>query len=295
MADVRRNEIYGFSQLDPIPTNDELKHFYESRYYHLIRQGGRAPELRKMMEGGDTARRELEWLKSGMYRDITDTLSVNISSNSLVLDVGAGTGEFVAFLNENGYLAEGIEPAHEPSEAARQRGLRIQTATLASWVSDNAHHDHYDSVVMLNVLEHVPNPEIVIEQSVKLLRKGGVLVIRVPNDFTEIQKVAQEALNRDAWWVCAPDHINYFNVESLRRFLEQFNLEVLTEMTDFPMELFLMMGEDYIGNANIGSAVHQKRCTMELAMPPSLRQKLYIALASVGIGRNVTTFARKRT
>lgn len=294
MHKVKTAAKYGFRQLDPVPHSEELTKFYESQYYHLIRSGGRAPELRKMLEGGEVAQREREWLQGVMYRDIVETLGTLIPAGGTVLDIGAGTGDFVAFLGECGYRAEGIEPAKEPSESARNAGLAIHTADLASWSDDQAHHGTCHAVVMLNVLEHVPAPEEVIEQACKLLRPGGMLVIRVPNDFSEMQQAAQKATGKDAWWVFAPDHINYFCVESLRHFLESFNMETLTEMTDFPMEMFILMGDDYIGNAALGSEVHQKRCKMELAMPSSLRQKLYTALASVGVGRNVTTFARKR-
>lgn len=293
MHKVKVIEKYGYRQLDPVPRSDELSKFYESQYYHLIRNGGRAPHIRKMLEGGDVAHREREWLRSVMFRDIAETLASLIFEGANVLDIGAGTGDFVAFMAECGYRAEGIEPATEPSESAREIGLAIHTADLASWAGDQNNYERYDAVVMVNVLEHVPDPESVVEQSMKLLRPGGVLVIRVPNDFTEIQKATQEKLNKDVWWVFAPDHINYFSVESLRRFLGAFNLDVEVEMTDFPMEMFLLMGDDYIGDSKLGSVVHQKRCNLELAMSSDFRRKLYTALASVGIGRNITTFARK--
>ncbi len=294
MHKVKLIEKYGFQQLDPVPRSDELSRFYESQYYHLIRSGGRAPHIRKMLEGGDVAQKEREWLRNVMFRDIAETLANLIPAGATVLDIGAGTGDFVAFMAECGYHAEGIEPATEPSESAREIGLTIHTTDLASWADDKNNHERYDAVVMVNVLEHVPDPEAVVEQSTKLLRPGGVLIIRVPNDFTEIQEAAQKKLNKDAWWVFAPDHINYFSVESLRRFLEAFSLDVEAEMTDFPMEMFLLMGDDYIGDSKLGPLVHQKRCSMELAMSSDLRRKLYSALASVGIGRNITTFARKR-
>lgn len=228
-----------------------------------------------------------------MFCDIIESLKGLVPPRAKILDIGAGTGDFVAFMEKCGYRAEGIEPAREPSESAREFGLNIHTSDLSNWAGNEANHGSYDAVVLVNVLEHVPDPEVVLAQSANLLRPGGMLVIRVPNDFTEIQEAAERKINKKAWWIFAPDHINYFNVESLGNLLTNFNFDIITEMSDFPMEMFLLMGDDYLENKALGPVLHQKRCQMELAMPSALRRKIYTALASVGVGRNITTFARK--
>ena len=290
---VKQREGFGFYQLDPVPKEAALAEFYESQYYHLIRAGGRAPHLRKKMEGGEVARREQAWLNDVSFRDLVDLLGRQIAPGARVLDIGAGMGDFVAYLCERGFDAEGIEPAREPSAAARESGLAVHTADLASWSADPGKLGSYAAVTMINVLEHVPDPVTVVEQARSLLAADGVLMVRVPNDFTEIQEAARAALDKDAWWVFSPDHINYFSVTSLHEFLAAKGFSVVEEMGDFPMELFLLMGEDYIGNTELGAAVHAKRCRLEQAMPAALRQKMYAALASVGIGRNIATFARR--
>jgi len=293
MTEVSKDPRSGFYRLDPVPTDSELTEFYESRYYDLIRKGGRAPELRKMSEGGAVAQRELQWLQC-MYRDIADKLAEIAPGRRRVLDVGAGMGDFVRYMRENGYDAEGVEPAKEPSAAARQQGLPIHTASLATWSADAAHVASVDVVVMLNVLEHVPDPELVLAQTRTLLNPGGLAVIRVPNDFSEIQDVARQQLQKAPWWVCSPDHINYFDVESLQRFMTNNGMESVFVMTDFPMEFFLLMGDDYVGNPSVGSALHEKRVKFELGLPPAFRRRLYAALASAGVGRNTMMFARKK-
>jgi SAM-dependent methyltransferase len=293
MSAVSKEPRSGYYRLDPIPSDKELTSFYESRYYDLIRKGGRAPELGRLSEGGAPARRESEWLRDGMYRDIAETLKEIAPGKSRVLDIGAGMGAFVRFMRDEGFDAAGIEPAKEPSEAARKQGLPIHTATLSSWVSDPGNAGTADIVVMLNVLEHIPNPEAMLAQTRTVLSSGGLVVIRVPNDFTEIQDAARKALGKEPWWICAPDHINYFSVESLRTFLGNCGMEPVFSITDFPMEFFLLMGDDYAGNPAVGASVHEKRVKFELALPSALRRKLYGALASAGIGRNVMTFARK--
>jgi SAM-dependent methyltransferase len=210
-----------------------------------------------------------------------------------VLDIGAGTGDFVSFLGERGFAAEGIEPALVPSEAARDRGLKIFTADLDTWAADAEHSGQYDAVIALNVLEHVPDPEAFVARCLKLLSASGILALKVPNDFSELQAAAQKMLQKEPWWICAPDHVNYFNIASLRKFLESFGLEIVGQVTDFPMELFLLFGDDYTGNAEVGKQMHAKRQQLESALPHDLRRKLYAAFAAAGMGRAVTVFARK--
>jgi hypothetical protein len=55
---VVEDATYGFRRLDPIPPETELNEFYESRYYDLLRQGNRAPDVRWLMEGGDVAAKD---------------------------------------------------------------------------------------------------------------------------------------------------------------------------------------------------------------------------------------------
>jgi SAM-dependent methyltransferase len=169
----------------------------------------------------------------------------------------------------------------------------IHTSTLNAWAADAKQAGSVDVVVMLNVLEHVPDPALVLAQCRTILRPGGLAVIRVPNDFTEIQQAAQDTLKVKPWWIAAPDHINYFNFDTLKAFLGNCGQETLFATSDFPMELFLMLGENYVSNPSLGGVLHEKRVKLELDMPAALRRKLYGALASVGVGRNVLSYSRK--
>ena len=127
----------------------------------------------------------------------------------------------------------------------------------------------------------------------RLIVPGGLIVIRVPNDFTPLQESAQRALGTDPWWIAFPDHINYFNFDSLRRFLSGNDFQVVDELGDFPMELFLLFGDNYVGQPEVGNACHQRRVKFELGVPGELRRKLYRSFAQNGIGRDCLVFARK--
>jgi SAM-dependent methyltransferase len=284
---------FGYRRLEPLPNDSALTEFYESRYYDLIRKGGRAPELRRHLVGGDEGRCELEWLRATLYDDLATVLAEH-ASGKRVLDVGCGTGELVGYFAERGFAAEGIEPSAEAAAEARARGRTVTSSRLEPFAAQADHAGAYDAVTFLNVMEHVPSPIAILQATKNMLAPRGVVAIRVPNDFNDLQLATQERLGLRPYWVAVPDHVNYFSVRSLAGLLDRVGFDVVHTQTDFPMELFLLMGEDYVSEPGLGAACHKKRVALELAMPAAVRRRLYTALAAADLGRNTLVFARRR-
>jgi len=283
---------YGFRRLDPIPPEAEVNEFYESHYYDLLRQGNRAPEIRRLMEGGDVAAKELQWLRGALYTDIVSILD-GIAPGRRLLEVGCGTGDFVAFSQENGFSSVGTEPSLEAARCAALQGLTVHNMTLEKFLAHSG-AAKFDVVVMINVLEHVPDAVRTVQECAQVLVPGGILCVRVPNDFSEIQAAAKEKIGADPWWVAVPDHINYFNFASLRQTLDRLGFDTVYAQGDFPMEVFLLMGENYIGNPEVGSRCHARRVQFDLGLRPQLRRKIYSALGSADVGRDCLVFGKRR-
>lgn len=289
-----RHPRHGFRQLDPLPEAGELSRFYESRYYDLIRQGGRFPERRHLDAGGSEASRERTWISTTLHADVVHTLQEHACAGS-VLDIGCGCGEVLAALRQAGLACEGVEPSAEAAAQARAAGHIVHQATLAELAADPGNLGRFGAAVALNVLEHVRDPEAFLGDALRLLRPDGLLVIRVPNDFTEFQEAAWQTTSRQRrWWLARPDHINYFNFSSLRSLLAALGCDVVAETADFPMELFLLLGLDYANQAELGARCHEMRTRYEMALPTALRRRINAALASAGVARNCLVTARRR-
>jgi len=69
------------------------------------------------------------------------------------------------------------------AETARQAGYDIETGTLES-MDLGRHEEQYDVVSMNHVLEHVENPEEVIDRCLRLLKPGGYLIGQLPTNST---------------------------------------------------------------------------------------------------------------
>ena len=288
---------WGYRRLDPLPTGGELDAFYESQYRDLLDAGGRAPDLARLVGGGREADLEREWQIATIHADVLAALEEGVADGAprRVLDVGCGTGELLRTLGSASWEAIGTEPAREIADVGRAAGLDVEAATaaqyLAQWRAAGA--PPFGGIVLLNVLEHVPDPASLLLSLAPALAPGGRLVVRVPNDFNPLQKAAIRMLGGEPWWVAVPDHVNYFDQASIGNLLERTGFDVVRRSADFPMELFLLMGDDYRADAAVGRDVHGRRRRAEMALEPAIRRALGEAWAAAGIGRNALVVARR--
>ena len=278
-------EVCGFKHLDPIPSKEEIKEYYKKRYYQ--------ENISKILDSQKEAK-ELQW-QYLWYRDMLLIFNKHIGdmNQKRLLDIGCGNGFFLKFMSENGWEAFGIEPSPKASEYARSLGLNIINTTLEEFAVDKW-FNYFDAINLKCVLEHVPNPMEILEICKDLLKDSGMICVEVPNDFNSFQ-LKEHKLGKPQWWIAIPDHINYFDFRSLERVLESLGFEIVLRTTDFPMELFLLMGEDYIENDKVGSKCHQKRMKFELNIPDEIRRDIYISLAKLGIGRSCIVYVTLKT
>ncbi len=274
----------GFAHLNPIPQENELKEFYKKQYYSEKRDKLKIPK--KVVK-------EKLWYEKVVWKDRLDVFDKNIKEYpKRLLDVGCGYGYFLKFMKENGWEAVGIEPSPIACEYAKSLNLEVFNTTIEEFKLQFKKQHFFDAINLDCLLEHVLNPKEVLEISRDLLKNNGVIHVTVPNDFNPFQLQAKKVVSNPFWWIAIPDHINYFNFETLEKLLENVGFKIILRTTSFPMELFLLMGDDYVGDDEIGSLCHQKRMNLELNLPNNLRQKLYQKLASLGLGRKCIVYGK---
>ncbi len=212
-----------------------------------------------------------------------------------LLDVGSGTGGFLKTAKTRGWRVFGIEPSRQASAQARKAGIEVAEGFFDADTAPGL--GRFDAVHLSNVLECVPDPINIAILARDLLDKGGVLCINVPNDFSPFQIAGRIAVDADEWWIAPPYHLNYFDFESATGLLERLGLKIAERATSFPMEAFLMMGDDYTKDRELGRACHKKRKRFDLALETAglkeTRRAFYRALANSGIGREAVLIAVK--
>jgi ubiquinone/menaquinone biosynthesis C-methylase UbiE len=112
-----------------------------------------------------------------------------------ILEIGSGLGLFVVVSNKLGIDCIGIEPAAN-SYSQLKSGIEnlLQINSLSSdkiLFSEGEklpfNDETFDVVVSFSVLEHVNNPELVLQESKRVLKKGGQIIMDVPNHFSFLE------------------------------------------------------------------------------------------------------------
>jgi SAM-dependent methyltransferase len=189
----------------------------------------------------------------------------------------------------------GFDPAPEAVDYARSRGLRAVVAGMDRM--DAFGGQRFDVVTLFHVLEHLGDPVGALRQiRDDVIRPNGALVIEVPNDFNALQEAAVDLHDLDEWWVAPPAHLNYFTVDSLCALLVGTGFTPVVRESTFPLELFLLFGEDYVNDRALGSRCHQKRVAFETNLRrtghEATLRRLYRVLADGGVGRTIVVHAR---
>lgn len=279
-------EACGFRHAMPLPDEAALQAEYAESYYR-----DEKPEYLQH------AAEDAAWLKL-MHQDRLEIIKAEIldlpGPHSL-LDIGSGPGFFLDAARELGFQTRGVEPSRQAAAFARERGHNIINAMFDDATA--AAIAPVDVITLTNVLEHVADPIALLRRASARLKPRGVLMVAVPNDYSPLQIAARDGLGADPWWIAPPHHLNYFDFDTLGDLVSRLGLETFAQTTNFPMELFLLMGENYIGNQTLGRACHVKRKNVDLALERAglghVRKRLYGALAQGGFGREAVNFSRK--
>lgn len=92
-----------------------------------------------------------------------------------ILDIGAGTGDFLSVAKKDGWKTIGVEPSGKAKSIAMSKGITFVEQT--SELENNS----FDVISMWHVLEHVPDLDSQIKELKRLLKPEGVLIVAVPN------------------------------------------------------------------------------------------------------------------
>lgn len=137
-----------------------------------------------------------------------------------VLDVGCGRGHLLEAFRRRGWDVQGTELTESSAAHARDvLGIPVHVGPVGSWPWPDG---HFDAVTLWHVLEHWPDPRVVLRAAHDLLRPGGVAWVGVPN-FGSAEARATGA----SWFhLDVPRHMVHFTPRSLRSALEDAGLDV---------------------------------------------------------------------
>ena len=199
----------GLLYLNPRPTMDEIGCYYPEQYgpYNVARENQQSPITRLDHSYGYWKRARL--------------VHASHPQGGPLLDVGCATGDFLHMMRRMGpWKVQGVEVSTGAAQQAREcYGLNVCAGELA----DAAYPDsHFDVITIWDVMEHVHDPARTLQEMHRILKPGGLAIIRVPNIAT------WDARLFGPYWVGldAPRHLYIFSPTTLEAFLQKTGFRV---------------------------------------------------------------------
>ena len=135
-----------------------------------------------------------------------------------VLEIGCGQGDFIKKLKDNNIDAIGLEFNDQAIEKCRAKGLIVAKQTIEEHASGN--QAVYDVVCSFQVMEHIANINSALTASLQALKKGGQLIISVPNNDSFLGKDKYNLMN------LPPHHMGLWDKQSLKNLEKIFNIKL---------------------------------------------------------------------
>ncbi len=149
-----------------------------------------------------------------------------------LLDVGTGRGEFVLTAKNRGWDVTGIEPSESfAAYTERITGISIRRETLEKC---NFNDETFDVVILSAVLEHLYNPDEIVSEISRILKRGGIFFFDIPNEKGLYFKIGNfyQKIRGNGWSVnlaptFSPFHIFGFSPKSVKMLLKKHKMKAI--------------------------------------------------------------------
>jgi len=215
------DEDRGYVIIEPYPTANELKVYYEGSYF----------------VEGDLVKHDYlndELIYRVTYLDYIKTIFsfIAVKKNLEILEYGSGVGSFVRSLlvSDEGHRIGKIDGVDISDTAVTLAAKHTKSLRASFHTVDKRNlQKRYDLIAMLEVIEHIPDVQNVIEDLSKSAEIGGIMFVTTPNYNSFEQRIF-----RGSWRLfCPPEHINYFTKRTLSQMLIDNGWEILKVDDEF--------------------------------------------------------------
>lgn len=277
----------GFYQVKPMPTEEELRKYYEEKYYQECTSDTYnkkyTPEEKKFF-GNEGLIAENVWKKYSTKR------------KGSMIDIGCGEGFFMNYFIKKGWNVEGCDFSSSGIERNHPKLLKNFVKGEINKIIEkkNKGKHTYDLINLSNVLEHVREPIELLDSLKNLMSPKSVMRIRVPNDFSDFQALLFKKKFTKERWFAPLDHLSYFTFTSLKKVLENRGYSIIKMLAGFPIEIFIYNKySNYAVDRTRGKQAHIARTEISNFLASKNIEK-YIrymeASAELEFGKSITAF-----
>lgn len=133
-----------------------------------------------------------------------------------LVDIGFGEGGMLSVAEKNGWKCFGTELSPQALKYGAERGWTVSNDAMSD---EQFPKNGFDVVTMVELIEHVPNPDFFFETAFKLLRPNGLLFLTTPNN----NSINQRWLGADWSVIAPPEHITIYSPTGMKKALRRNN------------------------------------------------------------------------
>jgi SAM-dependent methyltransferase len=155
------------------------------------------------------------------FRKVVEELERFVPVGGHILEIGCAYGFFLKAARSK-FKVTGIEIAHSAVQSCRHDGLDVYRGVVSAPLLANI--GQVDAVILLDVIEHLPDPEHDLLLLVRALKPGGIVVIST-GDFSSVL-----ARRTGPKWrlMTPPQHLWYFTPGSIAIMARRLGLETIS-------------------------------------------------------------------
>lgn len=214
--------------LNPRPTPKSIGYYYKSDYEpYNINRIDFYQQLQANLMKSYFSQKPTFWdnIKSLIYKNIYSPLPKN--NIGKVLDVGCGNGLYLSQLQENGWDVYGVDMS---PEAVRFANNKFGLKNVKQGILENIKYpsNTFDVITMHHVLEHLYNPQKVLQKINKSLKKDGLLVISTPN----VDSINLNLFKKYWFPLETPRHLNLFNKDTIQKLADKTGFKIVNTSYD---------------------------------------------------------------
>ena len=198
--------------------SDEEKDFYGKDYWFAHQENDlNYPNILERAQE-DLAGRCAHWLNTLLHYKLPP---------GKILEVGCAHGGFVALLQWAGFEAAGLELSPWVVKNAQETfGVPVFQGPVEDQEIES---DSFDVIVMMDVLEHFPEPQGTLRHCLNLLKREGFLFIQTPrypegSSFEELVDQKNPFIEQ----LKGNEHLFLFSEKSIREFFSRLECEFVT-------------------------------------------------------------------
>ena len=214
---VKRCGKCGLKWLSPRPTTQEYADMYKGDQYF---SSNMVPEVYE-----EVVKKRIQYYEKRCEKIIR----IEGISSCKLLDIGAATGVFVRVAKNSGLEAEGVEISKWACKTAKvKNNVKLRNVDL---FTANFPSEAFNVVHMHHVFEHIPNPLAFLEETHRILKKDGLVVLEVPYQFDNILEKTKKLFGRTkfrAYSLFSVHHPFFYSPGLLQTLLEQCKFDVLS-------------------------------------------------------------------